>query len=47
VGMAGIRFTHTLLNHDDDIDELLERLAHHMRAVVGEFEAEVDISELE
>ena len=47
VGMAGIRFTQTLLNHDDDIDELLERLAHHMRAVVGDFEAEVDLSEIE
>lgn len=47
VGMAGIRFTQTLLNSDDDIDEFLGRLAHHMGEVLGDFEREVDLAEVE
>ena len=47
VGMAGIRFTQTLRNSTADIDALVERLAVHMRDVVGAFEAEVDLSEVE
>ena len=46
-GHAGIRFTHTLNNTDDQIRGLVERLAANERAVVGEPEAVVDLTELE
>ena len=46
-GHAGIRFTHTLNNTDDQIRGLVERLAANYRAVVGEPEAVVDLTELE
>ena len=46
VGMAGLRFTHTLSNHEDQIVEMIERLAVHFTDVVGEVEAVVDLTEV-
>lgn len=47
VGMAGLRFTHTLNNSDHQITEMIERMAHHYRIVVGEPDAVVDLAEME
>lgn len=47
VGMAGVRFTHTLSNHDDQITGMIECLSHHFREVAGEPEAVVDLGEIE
>lgn len=47
MGLGGVRFTHTLSNTDDQIEALIERLAHHYRQVVGEPEAVIDLTELE
>ncbi|HJR91250.1 MAG TPA: aminotransferase class I/II-fold pyridoxal phosphate-dependent enzyme [Acidimicrobiia bacterium] len=47
VGMAGLRFTHSLHNRDEQIAEMIARLAHHMGQVVGDFESMVDLTELE
>lgn len=45
VGMAGIRFTQTLLNTDEQIVGLIESLERSLRRVVGETEAVVDLTE--
>lgn len=47
MGMAGLRFTHTLSNTDEQIHSMVERLAHHFRSVVGEVESIVDLTEME
>ncbi|MGA7271808.1 MAG: aminotransferase class I/II-fold pyridoxal phosphate-dependent enzyme [Acidimicrobiia bacterium] len=47
VGQAGLRFTHTLRNTDDQIVDMLERLAHHLREVVGDIDSMVDLDEFE
>ena len=47
VGQAGLRFTHTLRNTDDQIVDMLDRLAHHVRDVVGEVDSVVDLDEIE
>lgn len=46
-GVAGLRFTHTLSNTDAQIDGMLERLAEHFHAVVGQPEAVIDIVEMD
>ena len=46
-GHAGIRFTHTLNNTDDQIIGMVERLSVNYREVVGEPEAVVDLTEME
>lgn len=46
-GMAGIRLTHTLNNTDVQIQSLAEALSHHLRAVVGEVDSSIDLTELE
>ena len=46
-GMAGVRFTHTLANPADVIVDMITRLGHHHRQVVGEREVYVDITALE
>lgn len=45
VGMAGIRFTQTLLNTDEQIVGMIESLHRSLRRVVGETEAVVDLTE--
>lgn len=45
VGMAGIRFTQTLLNSDEQIVGMIESLQRGLRRVVGETEAVVDLTE--
>lgn len=45
VGMAGIRFTHTLRNTDEQIEGLVASLKRNITAVVGETEAVVDLTE--
>lgn len=47
VGMAGLRFTHTLSNHDSQIADMIARLAHHVGDVCGEMDATIDLRELE
>lgn len=47
VGMAGLRFTHTLRNTSEQINGMIERLAHHFTEVVGPPEAMVDLSDIE
>lgn len=46
-GHAGIRFTHTLNNTDDQIRGMVERLSANYRAVVGEPDTVVDLTEME
>lgn len=45
VGMAGIRFTQTLVNTDEQIVGMVESLQRNLRRVVGETEALVDLTE--
>ncbi|MFP3915171.1 MAG: aminotransferase class I/II-fold pyridoxal phosphate-dependent enzyme, partial [Actinomycetota bacterium] len=47
MGMAGLRFTHTLSNTDAQIHAMVERLAHHFREVVGDVDVEIDLTEME
>lgn len=47
MGMAGLRFTHTLSNTDAQIHAMIERLAFHFREVVGEVGTVVDLKEME
>lgn len=47
MGMSGIRFTHTLNNSAEQISDMIERLSHHYRNVVGEPEAVLDLDEME
>lgn len=47
VGMAGLRFTHTLNNTTEQIIAMMERLSHHYREVVGEPDALMDLNEME
>lgn len=47
MGMAGLRFTHTLSNTNDQIHAMIERLAFHTRDVIGELDALVDLNEME
>lgn len=47
VGMAGIRFTHTLNNTETQIEGLVRALSDHLRAVVGEVDTAIDLRELE
>lgn len=45
VGMAGIRFTQTLANSEDQVEAMLGALKRNLTAVVGEVEAVVDLAE--
>jgi 7-keto-8-aminopelargonate synthetase-like enzyme len=45
VGMAGIRFTQTLVNTDEQIVGMIQSLERNLRRVVGETEALVDLTE--
>jgi 7-keto-8-aminopelargonate synthetase-like enzyme len=45
VGMAGIRFTQTLANTDEQIVGMIDSLDRNLRQVVGETEAVVDLTE--
>jgi 7-keto-8-aminopelargonate synthetase-like enzyme len=47
VGMAGLRFTHTLSNTAEQVEGMIGRLAHHFGEVVGETEAVIDLTEME
>lgn len=47
VGMAGLRFTQTLSNRDDQIEAMIGQLAHHFAEVVGESANVVDLTEME
>lgn len=47
MGMAGLRFTHTLSNTHDQIHAMIERLEFHVRDVVGELGTVVDLNEME
>lgn len=47
MGMAGLRFTHTLANRPAQIEAMIERLAHHYREVVGEPQAVIDLDEMD
>jgi hypothetical protein len=46
-GEAGLRFTHTLSNGRQQVEEMIIRLAHHVREVAGEPEIVVDLTEME
>ena len=46
-GEAGLRFTHTLSNGRQQVEEMIIRLAHHVREVAGEPEIVVDLTEIE
>ncbi|HEX2153735.1 MAG TPA: aminotransferase class I/II-fold pyridoxal phosphate-dependent enzyme [Acidimicrobiia bacterium] len=47
MGMAGLRFTHTLSNSTSQITTMIERLSHHVSDVVGEMDVEIDLAEME
>lgn len=47
MGMAGLRFTHTLSHTNDQIHAMIERLAFHTLDVIGELDALVDLNEME
>lgn len=47
LGMAGLRFTHTLNNTDAQIHAMIERMSHHFRSVVGDLDMEIDLSEMD
>lgn len=47
VGMAGLRFTHTLRNTTEQITAMLESLTHHFTEVIGPPESVVDLTEIE
>lgn len=47
MGMAGLRFTHTLSNTDEQIEAMIERLAYHVGSVLGPVDTVVDLSEME
>ncbi|CAN5832936.1 aminotransferase class I/II-fold pyridoxal phosphate-dependent enzyme [soil metagenome] len=47
VGMAGLRFTHTLSNTDAQVEGMIASFARHMHDVVGDFDTEVDLTAFE
>lgn len=47
MGMAGLRFTHTLCNPTSQIEAMIERLAYHYRQVVGEPQTVIDLEEMQ
>lgn len=47
VGLAGLRFTHTLANTYAQIEDMIAAFAAHLGEVVGDFDSEVDLAALE
>ena len=46
MGSAGIRFTHTLLHDETQVEAMLSRLSHHLTDLIGvQTEIVIDLTE--